>query len=299
MDFRNLPVPKLIEEIDFEALLAQRKAKFLSLCNEDMRPYWQEHLQYESEPVVKLLEENAYLEMLLRQRINEAAKAVLLPYSTGSDLDNLGALFNTERQVIQQADEEKGIPEIKESDERFRKRINLSFNLLNTAGSAGSYKAQTLLSSPEVKDCYVSRPEAGTVEVAVLPVEDLADVETLLNKVREHLNGETVRPLCDTVVVTQAQEIEYQINAKVQLFNIQLTEQTKAKINDDINKFIKENRRLGRDITQSSVISTIHNGNVQNVELIEPAHNIEIGEKQVSKCISVNLQFFDSENYQL
>ena len=42
-------------------------------------------LTFESEPVVKMLQENVYRELLLRQRINEAAKAVMVAYSGGDD----------------------------------------------------------------------------------------------------------------------------------------------------------------------------------------------------------------------
>lgn len=39
----------------------------------------------------------AYRELLLRQRINQAAKSNLLAFATGTDLDNLGALYDVER----------------------------------------------------------------------------------------------------------------------------------------------------------------------------------------------------------
>jgi len=54
----------------------------------------------ESDPAYKILEVAAYREMLLRARINSAAKAVMLPYATGSDLDVLGSLFRTSRHEV-------------------------------------------------------------------------------------------------------------------------------------------------------------------------------------------------------
>ena len=101
VDLKKLPAPKVVQELSYETLLAQRKEKFLSLQeSDDMRKHWQARLQLESEPVVKLLEENAYLELLLRTHINESAKAVMLAYATGSDLDQLGALFGIKRLII-------------------------------------------------------------------------------------------------------------------------------------------------------------------------------------------------------
>ena len=64
VDLKKLPAPKVVQELSYEILLAQRKDKFLSLQEtDDLRKHWQARLQLESEPVVKLLEENAYLEL--------------------------------------------------------------------------------------------------------------------------------------------------------------------------------------------------------------------------------------------
>ncbi len=51
------------------------------------------------EPIVKLLQENAYREVILRQRVNDAAKAVMLAYSTG-ETSTSSATSNTPRLVI-------------------------------------------------------------------------------------------------------------------------------------------------------------------------------------------------------
>jgi phage-related baseplate assembly protein len=45
---------------------------------------------------VKLLQENAYREVIWRQRVNEAAQAVTLAYSAGRDLDVVAGNNNTD-----------------------------------------------------------------------------------------------------------------------------------------------------------------------------------------------------------
>lgn len=62
-------------------------------------------LTLESEPLVKLLEENAYRELIWRQRVNEAARAVMLACAAGNDLDVIGANYNTTRLIITPADD--------------------------------------------------------------------------------------------------------------------------------------------------------------------------------------------------
>ena len=59
----------------------------------------------DSEPITKLLQENAYREVILRQRINDAAVANMLAWAQGSDLDNLVANWNVSRLTIQPGDD--------------------------------------------------------------------------------------------------------------------------------------------------------------------------------------------------
>ncbi len=54
----------------------------------------------ESDPGYKILEVAAYRELLIRARINDAAKAVMLAYAGSENLDNLAALFGVTRKVI-------------------------------------------------------------------------------------------------------------------------------------------------------------------------------------------------------
>jgi phage-related baseplate assembly protein len=61
-------------------------------------------LALESEPVTKLLQESTYREILLRQRINEAAQAVMVAYAIGGDLDQLAANYNVKRLTVTPAD---------------------------------------------------------------------------------------------------------------------------------------------------------------------------------------------------
>ena len=91
IDLSLLPAPDVVEELDYETLLEERKATLLSLYDESEREAVARTLALESEPIVKLLQENAYREVILRQRVNEAARANMLAYATGADLDQLGA----------------------------------------------------------------------------------------------------------------------------------------------------------------------------------------------------------------
>lgn len=87
IDLSKLPAPKLIEELDYEAILSEMRTKMRALC-----PEWTGY-ELESDPANKILEVAAYREMLLRQRVNEAARGVMIAFAQGSDLDQLAGFY--------------------------------------------------------------------------------------------------------------------------------------------------------------------------------------------------------------
>lgn len=91
IDISKLTAPKIIEELDYETILNSYKAKLIELL-----PSWTASV-LESDPANKILEVAAYREMLLRQRVNEAARAVMVAFASGSDLDHLAAFYPEER----------------------------------------------------------------------------------------------------------------------------------------------------------------------------------------------------------
>lgn len=139
VDLSQLAAPDVVEEVGYETLLAERKATFVSLYPEEEQEAIARTLTLESEPIVKLLQENAYREVIWRQRVNEAARAVMLAYATGSDLDQLGANANLARLVITPADDTTfpPTPAVMESDTDFRLRIQQAPEGLSVAGSTG------------------------------------------------------------------------------------------------------------------------------------------------------------------
>lgn len=91
IDLSKLPPPQLIEELDYEVILAEMREKMQELC-----PEWTGY-ELESDPANKVLEVAAYREMLLRQRVNEAVRGVMVAFAAGSDLDHLAAFYPEER----------------------------------------------------------------------------------------------------------------------------------------------------------------------------------------------------------
>ena len=169
IDLSKLPAPNVIETLDYETLLAVRKDKLLALVPAELQSQVAYVLGLETEPLTITLQENAYRELVLRNRINDAAKAVLLAYAVGNDLDQIGARHNVERLVIVEADP-TAIPPIDavmESDDRFRQRIQMAYDGLTIAGTYGAYAFHALSSSGRVYDVKVEAPPEETLLVRI------------------------------------------------------------------------------------------------------------------------------------
>ncbi|WP_169753488.1 baseplate assembly protein [Campylobacter mucosalis] len=88
---KTLPYPDVIEQLNYDEILNSVKNVFKSYLKDD------EIELLESDNYSALLETLAYRELLLRARINQSVKSMLLPYASGSDLDNVVAIYGIER----------------------------------------------------------------------------------------------------------------------------------------------------------------------------------------------------------
>jgi phage-related baseplate assembly protein len=288
IDLSQLPAPDVIESIEFETLLAERKAYLVSLYPSEQQASIESLLTLESEPLNKLLQENAYRELILRQRVNDAARALMLAYASGADLDQKGAGFNVERQLVSAATDESAA--VYESDSRYRARIQLAFEGISTAGAKGSYQYHALSASSLVKDVAINCETPGEVQVTVLSTIGSGSADSsLLETVSAALNDEDVRPLCDTVNVASAIIYDYEVVAELTFYAN--TDQTlvKAAALNATQTYVDEHHRLGYDVTRSGLFAALHQNGVQNVTLITPAEDIVIDSKTAAYCTAITL----------
>lgn len=170
IDLSQLPALQIVDVPDFETLLAERKAEFVALHPKDEQEAVMRTLELESEPVTKLLQENAYRELLLRQRINEAAQAVMVAYAIGSDLDQLAANYNVKRLTVTPADNDAAPPvaAVMESDEALRLRVPAAFEGLSVAGPTAAYEFHVRSADGRVADASATSPAPAEVVLTVL-----------------------------------------------------------------------------------------------------------------------------------
>ena len=276
IDLTKLPAPAVVESLNFETILATIKADVIANY-----PDAASTLQLESEPITKLIEVFAYRELMLRARINDAARSVMLAYASSSDLDHLAALVGVSRLDG-------------ETDERLRYRTQLSLEGFSTAGPVLSYVFHALSASNQVKDVYVHSPIPGDVRVVVLAAPSTENpggvpAADLLTAVGSELNAEDIRPLCDTVSVLPAAVITYTVAATLTCVPGPDTAVVLAAAIAAIESYTADQFRLGYDITVSGIHAALHQPGVMRVDLTSPPASIVVASDQAARCVSVSV----------
>lgn len=285
IDLSRLPPPQVVEALDFETI---RAAMLADLVARD--PSFTALV--ESDPAVKLLEVAAYREMLLRQRVNDAAKAVMLAYAAGTDLDQIAANYGVARLLVTPANDAAvpPVPAIYESDDDLRTRVLLSLEGYTSAGSQGSYLFHALSASGEVKDASAVSPVPGEVVVYVLSTigNGAASVD-LIAKVEAALNAERVRPITDQVTVLSASVVNYSVAAQLVVYPGPDSSLVLDAAQAAITAYTEDQHRMGYDITLSGIYAALHQPGVQRVNLTSPAANITVADGEAGYCTGITL----------
>lgn len=285
IDLSTLPAPKVVEHLDFETVFAE-----LLTDLEQRDPAFSALL--ESDPAIAELEATAYRETLLRARVNDAAQAVLLPHAAGSDLDNVGALFNVARLVVTPADDSTvpPTPAIMETDEPFRRRVQLAMEAISTAGSRESYVFHALSASANVRDVVAISPGPSEVNVIVMSHDNGGHADVALRQtVAGAVSAEAVRPLGDRVNVRSAQIVNFTVSAALIVAPGPDAELVRSAAVDAVNELMAQARPIGEAITVSAIHAALHQPGVKRVTLTSPSSDIEIGEDQAARMTALTI----------
>ena len=292
IDLSQLPPPEVVEALDYEVIRQQML--------DDFRQRWPDYDAgvLESDPVVKLLEVATYRETLLRQRVNDAARAVMLATATGADLDNLGAFYGVARKLLSPGDPDATppVPPTWESDEDYRRRIQLAPEAFSTCGPQGAYIYHALAADARVKDAQAYGPEDGVgltpaqVLVVVLSREgDGSCPPDLVQAVKDYVSADERRPLADEVFVQGAEIVNYQIDATLKVQSGADPAVVEAAARQALEDYAEQRHRVGLSVDTSFIHRALAQPGVERVTLISPAADVEIGPTQAAHCSAINI----------
>ena len=250
-DLTQLPPPEVVENLDFETILQVHRADLLARYPEAAAV-----IDLESEPLNKLLQAHAYRELMYRQRVNEAARAHLLAFATGADLDHKAAFYGLTRLAG-------------ESDERLRARVQLRIKSLAGNGTREAYELTAMTASQNVRDARATQPFPGRVHL-LLWCHDAAQAEATLATVLAAINADDGRPLGVPVTVALARARAINITAAIEReagAPADLAQRLVVTLADALAAYA----RLGRDVPRSWITARLHTAQVAAVRFPDPA----------------------------
>jgi len=289
LDLSSLAAPDVVEALDYETIRAALIADYQIL-------YPEFAAEVESEPAIKLLETAAYRELGIRQRINDAARALLLTDATGADLDLIAfTYYNGLTRLQISAGDPDAIPPVPatyESDKRLRERCRLSLYGRSCAGPKNAYKYFAMTASADVKHVHVSKhtPAPGDVTLIILSeVGDGVPTQELLDTVQAALDEEEVRPLNDTPIVLPATVDLWSLDASLICYPDANTSLALQLANAAAEQFAADHHALGHDITISALHAALHVAGVQKVVIDTPAADLVTDDTAARFNIAINI----------
>jgi phage-related baseplate assembly protein len=154
--------PSVLETISADSIIEDRMARFKLLWSQNDPPNAAQYDvgQLEFDPIKIVTENAAFFETLIRDRVNQAARSVMLAFAFGSNLDAIASRYPG------------GVPRLPgETDDNYRRRIWLSPNILDAQGTTESYAfyALSALGANVVRDATAFTTRGtGIVTIPVL-----------------------------------------------------------------------------------------------------------------------------------
>lgn len=293
VDLSSLPAPEVVEALSFETILADTKADLIARFPADEQATMAALLELESDPITKLLETAAYRELQLRARINDEARALLLAFATGSDLDHIGATYYQEERLVVTTAAPDAIPPvaaIMESDDDYRYRLALKPESYSTAGPRGAYEFHSLSADGQVKNANPTSPIHGTTEVFILSRTGNGTPDAgLLATVEAALSIENVRPESEEVIVSPCAVVEYTLDVGLILFPGAIGEVAVAAAETELAKFASDFHKPDADIVDSAIKAAAHKPGVKKVIVTSPPADIVCTPGQAPYCTGINV----------
>jgi phage-related baseplate assembly protein len=296
IDLSQLGRMYVLEDLDSEDTIARRMLRFKDIWVDHDPPnganYDVENLEFD--PMRIGQECNTYFEALLRDRVNQAARAVTLAFAIGTDLDAIATNYPMVGPRLPIVTEPRGYPDFPEdyeSDDRYRRRTQLSMNVLSPHGPAGAYMFWALSADALLRDATELARE-GEGEVIVTCMDDSPPVRTVLAGDVWHYDTEP-RPSVERIIDIRAYIMDAYRKAATDILTVKAPRVVDVRyvvkvwfypppdkatllnnIRTALEKLVDNQRWLGVDHTRMAIFANVFQEGVHRAEIDEPSEDI-------------------------
>lgn len=285
VDLSRLPAPNVIEPLDYEGLNSDFIASFIASAGAVGFGYDVQGL--ETDPVVITGQAFSFQRLLDRARVNDAARSVMLAFSTGADLEHLAALYGVRRAVVSPAT--ANAPEVLESDERLRARVQLAPEALATTGTRGGYIFHAFAADPTVTDVGLIVPTPGQVDVVVQAGATGEASPEVVSRVLQRLTRDDIRPLTVAVTVRAAVIVPYSVTATLEVLRGPDPALIRQNAEASLRAFAKTRFRVGYRVPVSSIFAALTVPGVERVRLTAPVSDVAPARDALARLDAVSL----------
>lgn len=281
IELSRLPAPAVIDPLDFEALFGAFRSAFEGLLPEyDVG-------SLETDPAMIAGQAFGYERLLDRARVNDAARSVMLAFATGTDLDQLAAFYAVERAVLVPAT--NTMAAVMEGDARFRTRVQLAPEALNTAGTRGSYIFHAFAADPSITDVGLMVPAPGEVHAIIMAGATGDPAPAVVDRVRARLTRDDIKPLTDAVTVRPVEMVSFSVSATLEIARgpdptliAQLAEAS-------LRAYCASRQRVGAFVGVSGLHAALSVPGVQRVRLMQWTQDLTVGPSQAPRLDAIDL----------
>lgn len=300
VDLTQLGDMYVLEDLDSEKVIRTRMLRLKEFWTKADPPlgaiYDVENLEFD--PLKINQENNTLFELLLRDRVNQAAKAVTLAFSISTDLDAIASRYPG------------GVPRLEnETDDAYRRRIQLSVNPLSPHGAAGTYIFWALTSDVGLKDAseYVEKEGSGEVILTVMdnsiPVKtqtgaysysyasDPRPSQSRIIDIRAYIHDDYRKAGTDVLIVSYPVIIDTSYKLNVWLFPGPDQKLIMSGIVTKLEELIEKQRWLGYDHARAAIDAAAFLPGVHSIDIVSPAVDVSASPRQVVRVNSLEVNF--------
>lgn len=285
----------VLEELDSEAILAARMSKFVALWDENDPPsaagYDVDALEFD--PAKILQELGTFFEVLLRNRVNQATRAITLAFATGTDLDAIASRYPG------------GVPRMDsegydlQGDDRYRRRIWLSPNILTPHGTPEAYIFWALNSDALYRDASAFT-KAGTGNIYIPVLNNVTDLTPYVKALTEdvwvktytvapvpslqqrlatlkYIQDKSRKGLTDVVNVIEPKVVHTTYDVEIETYPGVDKTTTMNDVNQALLDLVETRRWLGNDHLRVEIGCAADKQGVYNVNIISPPADVKVG----------------------
>jgi phage-related baseplate assembly protein len=299
----------VLESISTEKILLDRMERFKSLWLTYDPPNGAQYDvgDLEFDPIKITQENSTFFEMTLRDRVNQAARAVTLAFAVGTDLDAIASRYPG------------GVPRfLDERDDRYRRRVWHSPNVLSPHGTAESYVFWALTADPTLHDASAVTIE-GTGKVFITIMAESGSVagmtwnrtydpqtgifqstraEPTFNPtptleqiidVRKYVLDEARRGLTDEINVYGPKITHCNYKARIWLFPNVSADLAIAAIETAFVELLEKQRWIGYDHSRMEIDAALAQVGVHHAIIDEPVKDVMVDDRGVVKVNFVQI----------